>query len=151
MKWMEDGIMDGSDAILLVEDDEVDVAAVRRAFSRREIANPLFVVRNGEEALSFLHRTGADTGEDTPIPALVLLDLSLPRLSGLELLERIREDAILRNLPVVVLTTSRHAIDRQRSFALWAAGYFVKPADFAELETLVDNIHRYWSGSESME
>jgi CheY-like chemotaxis protein len=137
------------DAILLVEDDEIDVASLRRAFARNAIQNPLFVARNGEEALAFLRETLSPAGPGTPPrPGLVFLDHNMPRLGGLELLAAIRGDPRLRELVVVVLTTSRHETDRAKSFALGVAGYFVKPVDFDEFVEVVGTIDRYWRCSE---
>ncbi len=126
--------------VLLVEDDEVDVMNVQRAFRKNNILNPLFVARDGVEALSML-RDGA-------VPStrrLVLLDLSMPRMNGIEFLQELRRDPALAATPVVVLTTSAADRDRTDAYDLNVAGYLVKPVTFVEFSELMAALNRYWS------
>lgn len=126
--------------VLLVEDDEVDVMNVQRAFRKNNILNPLFVARDGVEALSML-RDGA-------VPStrrLVLLDLNMPRMNGIEFLQELRRDPALAATPVVVLTTSAADRDRTDAYDLNVAGYLVKPVTFVEFSELMAALNRYWS------
>lgn len=125
--------------ILLVEDDEVDVMNVRRAFDRAHVFNPLFVAGNGVEALAMLR---GDT-----IPAerrLVLLDLNMPRMNGIEFLRLVRADPLLRTLPVVVLTTSNDEHDKIDAYDLNVAGYLLKPVTFTNFVDLMSTLNKYW-------
>jgi CheY-like chemotaxis protein len=125
--------------ILLVEDDEVDVMNVRRAFQRAHVSNPLHVAGNGLEALEMLR---GDT-----IPAgrrLVLLDLNMPRMNGIEFLRAVRADASLQSLPVVVLTTSNDERDKVDAYKLNVAGYLLKPVTFTDFVDLMAALNKYW-------
>jgi CheY-like chemotaxis protein len=125
--------------ILLVEDDEVDVMNVRRAFQRAHVSNPLHVAGNGLEALEILR---GDT-----IPAgrrLVLLDLNMPRMNGIEFLRAVRADASLQSLPVVVLTTSNDERDKVDAYKLNVAGYLLKPVTFTDFVDLMAALNKYW-------
>jgi CheY-like chemotaxis protein len=125
--------------ILLVEDDEVDVMNVRRAFQRAHVSNPLHVAGNGLEALEMLR---GDT-----IPAgrrLVLLDLNMPRMNGIEFLRAVRADASLQSLPVVVLTTSNDERDKVDAFKLNVPGYLLKPVTFTDFVDLMAALNKYW-------
>ncbi|WP_257452760.1 response regulator [Archangium lipolyticum] len=125
--------------ILLVEDDAVDVMNVQRAFKQNAIHNPLYVANNGLQALEML-RSGA-------VPAtnrLVLLDINMPRMNGLEFLRALRTDPELRPTPVVMLTTSNDDRDRGESYALNVAGYFVKPVAFPAFVELMAALNTYW-------
>jgi CheY-like chemotaxis protein len=135
--------------ILLVEDDMVDVKTVQRAFKQSKIGNPLYVTHNGEEALAFLRREEpyADPDE-APRPGLILLDLNMPVLNGIEFLQVIKEDESLRRIPVIVLTTSRDETDLVRTYNLSVAGYILKPVDFPQFLDVVKTIDLYWSLSE---
>ena len=126
--------------ILLVEDDEVDVMNVKRAFQKAHITNPLFVANNGVEALIKLR-----SGEIPNHRRLVLLDLNMPRMNGIEFLREVRRDPELRATPVVVLTTS--AIDRDKfdAYDLNIAGYLVKPVTFADFCDLMVTLNKYWA------
>jgi len=126
--------------LLLVEDDEIDVMTVRRAFEKGNIANPLFVAGDGVEALKMLR--GAHLPADR---RLVLLDLNLPRMNGVEFLREIRRDPALKALPVVVLTTSNEERDRVDAFQLNVAGYLLKPVTFSAFVDLMVTINRYWT------
>jgi CheY-like chemotaxis protein len=114
--------------VLLVEDDEGDILITREAFEFHKIRNPLHVVTDGEQALQFVRRTGPFT--DAPRPGLILLDVNLPRLSGLEVLAELKRDPELLLIPVVILTTSQAEEDILRSYELHANAYVSKPVDF---------------------
>ncbi len=126
--------------ILLVEDDEVDVMNVKRAFERAHIANPLFVAGDGLEALEKLR-----SGEVPAYRRLVLLDLNMPRMNGIEFLRELRKDPDLSSIPVVVLTTSTLDRDRIDAYKLNIAGYLVKPVTFASFCELVVTLNKYWT------
>lgn len=126
--------------ILLVEDDEVDVMNVQRAFAKNHILNPLFVAGNGLEALERL-RSG-DVPSDR---RLVLLDLNLPRMNGIEFLRELRRDPDLAATPVVVLTTSNHERDRIEAYELNVAGYLLKPVTFSAFCELMAALNKYWT------
>ena len=129
--------------ILLVEDDAVDVLTVRRALRDLDLTDPrLEVVGNGEEALDFLH------DPDRPQPCLILLDLNMPRMNGLEFLRRVRDDGCAAGIPVVVLTTSRQDQDIVEGFELSVAGFMVKPVDYHRFLEMMQAISRYWTLSE---
>jgi CheY-like chemotaxis protein len=114
--------------VLLVDDDEGDALMTREAFEFHQIRNPLYVVTNGEQALQFVRRSGPFT--DAPRAGLILLDVNLPRLSGLEVLAELKQDPELAVIPVVMLTTSRAEEDIARSYKLHANAYVSKPVDF---------------------
>jgi CheY-like chemotaxis protein len=126
--------------ILLVEDDDVDVMNVQRAFKRNNILNPLWVAGNGLEALAMLR--GNEMPKDH---RLILLDLNMPKMNGIEFLREIRSDPHLRPLPVVVLTTSRDERDRVEAYDLNVAGYLVKPVAFADFADLMAALNKYWT------
>ena len=131
--------------ILLVEDNPDDEALTLRALRKNNIKNEVQVVRDGVEALDFLFGTGGYAGRDvTNTPEVILLDLKLPRLDGLEVLKRVRENQQTRLLPVVVLTTSSEDKDRLQSYHLGANSYVRKPVDFQEFITAVGQLGLYW-------
>lgn len=132
-----------SRVILLVEDSERDVLLTERAFRQSKIANELRVARDGAEALAYLLGPGAG-GADRPTPALVLLDLKLPRVDGLEVLGRLRADDRTRLLPVVILTSSSEEQDVLRSYDGGANSYIRKPVDFAQFQAAVASLGLYW-------
>src|SRR6266700_5250258 len=131
--------------ILLAEDDPNDVLLIQRAFQRSLVANPLQVVRDGEEALAYLSGQGlfADR-ERHPLPVLMLMDLKMPRKSGLEVLEWVRQQPGLKRLPIIVLTSSNQSPDINRAYELGANSYLVKPAGFDSLLELVKSLDMYW-------
>ncbi len=133
--------MNHSQAVLLVEDDKIDVMTIQRIFRELNITNPLIVVSNGEEALAYLR------GSDASSIGVILLDLNMPRMSGLEFLSHIKADEKLKSIPVVVLTTSAHEEDIQQAYALSVAGYMVKPVDYAQFVDMMKNFHGYWTTS----
>lgn len=122
--------------ILLVEDNPDDVALTLRALSRHNLANRVHVARDGAEALEYL--------ADRPRPRVVLLDLKLPRLSGLEVLERMKGDPVTRTIPVVVLTSSREEPDIARAYELGVNSYIVKPVDFEQFVQAISDAGLYW-------
>ena len=130
---------------LLVEDDENDVLLIQRAFRKAHMANPVHVVRDGDEAVAYLAGSGeyADR-ERFPLPMLVLLDLKLPRRSGFEVLEWLRAQPGLRRLPVVVLTSSDQAVDVNRAHDLGANSNLVKPGSIETLIDMVKTLDLYW-------
>jgi CheY-like chemotaxis protein len=126
--------------ILLVEDDEIDVMNVKRAFQKNNITNPLYVAGNGVEALQSL-RSGT-------VPAhrrMVLLDLNMPRMNGIEFLRELRADPDLAPTPVVVLTTSNNDRDKVDAYGLNVAGYLLKPVTFADFAELMAALNKYWT------
>lgn len=126
--------------ILLVEDDEVDVMNVKRAFEKAHISNPLFVAGNGVEALEKLR-----SGEIPAHRRIVLLDLNMPKMNGIEFLREVRADPELRAIPVVVLTTSTIDRDKLDAYNLNIAGYLVKPVTFANFCDLMVTLNKYWT------
>jgi CheY-like chemotaxis protein len=132
-------------AILLVEDNPADVKITERALRESAVPVELFVVRDGQEAVDYLLRQGAHANDaHWRSPDLILLDLNLPRLTGRQVLERIRSTPALRAVPVVVLTTSRRQEDVQEMYAAGANTYIEKPQDFARFVQVLQTIHRYW-------
>ncbi len=126
--------------ILLVEDDEVDVMNVRRAFDKNNVSNPLFVAGNGLEALEML-RDGSVPHERR----LVLLDLNMPKMNGIEFLQALRADAELASTPVVVLTTSNDDQDKIDAYNLNVAGYLLKPVTFNNFCERMTTLNKYWT------
>lgn len=135
--------MTPSDPILLVDDDPLDVMTLKRALHDLQVGNPLYVSSDGEAALTFLRNLS-----NAP-PALILLDLNMPRMSGLELLKVLKADARWRLIPVVILTSSQEVEDRLASFDLNAAGYIVKPLDYSRFVEILRTIYQYWRTSET--
>jgi CheY-like chemotaxis protein len=129
--------------ILLVEDDEVDVMTVRRAFEKAHISNPLYVAGNGLEALERLRGGGIPNHR-----RLVLLDLNMPKMNGIEFLRELRKDPALSATPVVVLTTSTIDRDKLDAYGLNVAGYLVKPVTFAAFCDLMVTLNKYWAHAE---
>jgi CheY-like chemotaxis protein len=126
--------------ILLVEDDEVDVMTVKRAFKSNHITNPLFVAADGMEALEKLRSSEIPKGR-----RLVLLDLNMPRMNGIEFLEELRKDAELASTPVVVLTTSNDDQDKVKAYDMTVAGYLLKPVTFQNFCDVMVALNKYWS------
>jgi len=134
--------MRSSKSILLVEDDNVDAMTVKRALKDLKITNELVRKGNGEEALEYLRNNGHKK------PCVILLDLDMPKMGGLELLEILKTDSDLRTIPVVVLTTSENEEDRIKSFGFSAAGYMVKPASYDKFVETIRTVDLYWTLSE---
>ena len=126
--------------ILLVEDDMIDVMNVKRAFARNHITNPLFVAGNGVEALRLLR-----SGEIPSDRRIVLLDLNMPRMNGIEFLRELRGDPELNATSVIVLTTSNNERDKIEAFDLNVAGYLLKPVTFSDFSELMVTLNKYWS------
>ena len=135
--------------ILMVEDDVVDVKIMKRAFATNKLAHPLFVVSDGEQALFFLKNIGpyADASR-APRPGLIILDLNLPVMGGLEFLRTVKRDERLRRIPVVVLTSSNQEADVSASYDLSVAGYMMKRPDFSEFAAAVKVMESYWARCE---
>ena len=132
--------------ILLVDDDDVDVMNVQRAFKKNNILNPLFVARDGLEALEILRKDGPDG-----IPKerrLILLDLNMPRMNGMEFLRELRNDPELHSLTVIVLTTSDDERDKVEAYNLNVAGYIVKPVTFLAFVEAMAALTKYWTINE---
>ena len=130
--------------ILLVEDDEVDVMNVQRAFKKNNITNPLFFASNGLEALSILRGSNAKIS----IPKerrIILLDLNMPKMNGIEFLRVLRADEQLQSIPVIVLTTSNEDKDKVEAYKLNVAGYILKPVTFSSFVETVSNMNKYLS------
>lgn len=131
--------------ILLVEDNPDDAALTLHALETNQITNPVLVARDGVEALDYLFATGSHADRDPgELPTLVLLDLKLPRIDGLEVLRRLRADARTRLLPVVILTSSNEDEDRFRGYSLGANSYVRKPVDFDEFVRAAGQLGLYW-------
>jgi two-component system response regulator len=130
-------------SILLVEDNPDDEALTRRALSKNNIQNEVFVARDGAEALDWLFGTGSHAGHPA-VPELVLLDLKLPKVDGLEVLRRIRSNPGTRLLPVVILTSSREEKDVVNGYGLGANSYIRKPVDFGQFVEAVRQLGLYW-------
>jgi CheY-like chemotaxis protein len=131
--------------ILLVEDNPSDIGLTQRALEKHRITNELVVAENGQEALDYLFGAGAHAGRNvTDLPTVVLLDLKLPKLSGLEVLRRIRDNPRTRRLPVVILTTSKDEHDVMTSYDLGANSYIRKPVDFHQFAEALRQLGIYW-------
>ena len=132
-------------AILLVEDNPDDVELTLRALKQYNIRNEITVVRDGAEALDYLFATGAYADRDTTtMPAVVILDLKLPKIDGLEVLRRLRADERTKFVPVVVLTSSKEEQDMVNSYKLGANSYVRKPVDFTQFSEAVRQLRLYW-------
>ncbi|OHB62177.1 MAG: two-component system response regulator [Planctomycetes bacterium RBG_13_46_10] len=134
--------MRSSKPVLLVEDDNVDAMTVKRAFKDLKITNPLAHRTNGENALEYL-RDGSNEK-----PCVILLDLNMPKMNGIEFLKVVKVDDMLKKIPIVVLTTSKEECDIMESFKLSVGGYIVKPVDYAKFLEAIRTIDLYWTLSE---
>jgi len=128
--------------VLLVEDDAIDAMTVRRAFRDLKLANPLAHATNGEAALAYL------ANDDDPKPCVILLDLNMPRMNGVEFMRVAKADPVLRKIPVIVFTTSRDDRDIVESYRLSVAGYIVKPVDYRKFVEAIRMIDLYWTINE---
>jgi CheY-like chemotaxis protein len=124
--------------ILLVEDDEVDVMNVKRAFSKNNIKNPLFVAGNGVEALEMLEN------KIVPLPRIIILDINMPKMNGIEFLKILRENEKLKNISVFVMTTSNEDSDKIKAYNLNVAGYILKPLSFEKFVVSVSTLNNFW-------
>lgn len=142
---MNTPITNTSVEVLLVEDNSRDAELTMRTLTRRNLANDIIRLKDGQEALDWLRADGAYTGRDTTHkPKVILLDLKLPKVSGLEVLRAIRADERLRLLPVVMMTSSREERDVIESYQLGVNGYIVKPVDFENFSAAVASAGHYW-------
>jgi CheY-like chemotaxis protein len=135
--------------VLLVEDDELDVMNVQRAFKKNNITNPLYVAGNGLEALALLR--GKKVGDVGPMPRgrrIILLDLNMPKMGGIEFLKELRADQELRPTTVIVLTTSDEERDKVNAYELNVAGYILKPVTLAAFIEIMATLNKYWTVSE---
>jgi CheY-like chemotaxis protein len=138
---MEENIIN----ILLVEDDEVDIMNVKRAFQKNNILKPLYIASDGLEALTLLRGKNDSPPELSPHKLLILLDLNMPKMGGIEFLQEIRSDARLRTIPVVILTTSNQDRDRLEAYQLNIAGYILKPVTFSNFVETMATLNQYWT------
>jgi CheY-like chemotaxis protein len=137
--------MNSAKVILLIEDTPSDIDLTRRALGKARITNELVVAEDGEEALAYLWGTGAWAGRDvSELPALALLDLKLPKVPGLEVLRRIRDDPRTRRMPVVILTSSKEEQDVAAGYDLGVNSYIRKPVDFRQFAQCVEQLGLYW-------
>ncbi len=131
--------------ILLVEDNPNDVELTLAALAENRLANEVVVARDGEEALDYLHQRGIFKMRTAGHPAVVLLDIKLPKIDGLEVLERLKADPDLKMIPVVMLTSSREDQDLLRSYNLGVNAYVVKPVDFSEFVNAIKELGLFWA------
>ncbi len=137
--------MDNLGRILMVEDDPNDVELTMTALEDHHLANEVVVTRDGEEALDYLYRRGKFTTRSTDHPAVILLDLKLPKIDGLEVLRQVKSDDNLKVIPVVVLTSSREERDLVSSYKLGVNAYVVKPVDFHEFVNAIKELGVFWA------
>jgi CheY-like chemotaxis protein len=131
---------DNFSPILLVEDRATDLDLTKRAFARRRLLNPIQVARDGEEALAYIDRW--ESGE--PLPVFILLDLKLPKISGLEVLRKLKSHSRFHTIPVIVLTTSTEDHDIEEAYALGCNSYIVKPVEFNKFMEVASHVEVYW-------
>jgi CheY-like chemotaxis protein len=130
--------------ILLVDDDDVDIMTLQRAFKRNNISNPLFIANNGLEALDQLR--GANGAEKiSPPPRIILLDINMPKMNGLEFLKEMRSDPALKGISVFVLTTSNDDKDKVEAYNYNVAGYIIKPITFENFVTAISVLNSFWT------
>ena len=134
--------MKGKKPILLVEDDEVDAMTVRRALRDIHVTNRLDIVTDAEKALTFLRNSKKEN------PGIIILDLNMPKMNGIEFLKIIKKEKVLKRIPVIILTTSKEEQDKLDSYNLGAAGYMNKPVDYNRFIEVIQAINIYWSLSE---
>jgi CheY-like chemotaxis protein len=131
--------------ILVVEDQEDDIFLIRKAFKNAGVANPLHVVRDGQEAVEYLSGEGEYANRDEhPLPELVLMDLKMPRMDGFQVLQWLRQQPGLSDIPVVVLTSSDQVREINTAYALGANSFLVKPGDFEDYKNLAGILQTYW-------
>lgn len=135
-------MLDSDVGILLIEDDRVDIMTVQRAFKKNKFTNPLYVARTGVDALKMLRGDGQEKID--PPPGLILLDLNLPRMSGIEFLENMRNDPELRKIRIIVLTSSNELRDREAAFKYEVDDYIVKPHSFEEFNQVIATVLAFW-------
>lgn len=131
--------------ILLVEDNEADIKITLRAFERGKIKNNIFTVKNGQEALDFIHKRGSyENDRDLPVPDLILMDIVMPKMSGLETLQKLKEDPEFDHIPVVMLTSSKNENDVVKSYKYGAVSYIPKPVNYEDFIKIIDGFNLYW-------
>ena len=131
--------------VLLVEDDLNDIFLVKRAFKLARLETPLQVVTDGEEAIRYLRGEGRYADRSAyPVPKLVVMDIKMPRLTGFEVLEKVKQDGPLRRIPIVIVSSSDRLEDINRAYELGANAYMVKPMDYRSVEHLFESITHYW-------
>jgi len=140
LRW--EAVLRANKSILLVEDDVVDRMTVERALKEIHVLNPLHIVENGEAALEFLRDPANEK------PGIILLDLNMPKMNGIEFLQVVKNDDAFKRIPVIVLTTSKDEQDRVNTFDLGVAGYMIKPVDYLQFVEVVRAIDLYWTLSE---
>lgn len=147
MCYLKAGVMDDSKyTILLVEDDENDATLVQLAFKKNDIPNPIQWVKDGSEAVAYLDGEGAYADRNLyPFPEVLLVDLKMPRMSGLELLAWIRDHPEFRVIPTIIMTASKLDADIEKAYSLGANTYMVKPPSLDQLAKMVKVTHEYWS------
>lgn len=131
--------------ILLVEDDSNDILFIKRAFRRSKMENPLQIVRDGDEAVAYLSGKGDFQDRNIyPLPSMILLDLKLPRRSGLEVLEWLRNQPVIKRIPVVILTSSKENIDINRAYDIGVNSYLLKPVSHNALNEMIETLDAFW-------
>ena len=128
--------MNSTRPILLIEDDQIDMMAIQRSFKNLNIKNPLNVACNGEEGLELIQQT-------TEIPCLIILDINMPKMSGIEFLKIVKSDPNYKTIPVVILTTSNDENDKIICYTYGAAGYIIKPIDYKEFQEAIRILNNY--------
>jgi CheY-like chemotaxis protein len=138
-------VVDRLGYILLADDNDNDVELTQRALAQHKIANDIVIVRDGVEALDFLYRRGQFASRTEINPILILLDIKMPKVDGVEVLEAVKKDPQLQHIPVVMLTSSRQGPDVDSCYRLGANAYVVKPVDFAQFADAVKTIGKFWA------
>jgi len=131
--------MNNIQPILLVEDDQVDIMTVKRSFKELGVLNQMIVTRNGEEALAYLNKP------EQGLPCVILLDINMPKMNGHELLEQLKGHAVFKNIPVIMLTSSKEQQDVDNSFDLGISGYILKPVDYEQFMTSIQVLNSFWT------
>lgn len=137
--------MDADKLILLVEDDPMDIELTLNALTENKLANTVEIARDGVEALDYLYRRGTFSGRPAGNPVVILLDLKMPRLDGVQVLKQLKEDEQMCQIPVVILTSSRESSDLQACYQLGVNAYVVKPVNFVEFVDAVKQIGLFWT------
>jgi DNA-binding response OmpR family regulator len=136
--------MNKENYILLIEDNDDDIELTKLAFNENKFANDIKVIKDGEEALNFLLRKDSNEIEEIGRPTFILLDINLPKVNGLEILEHIKKDSFVKHIPVIMLTTSKQDEDIVHSYDLGANSYVRKPVNYQEFVDKVNNLGIYW-------
>ncbi len=134
--------MDKNLSVMLVEDDEVDIMNLQRAFKKNNLQNPLYIANNGLEALAMLRGEGQEA--ITPTPRVILLDVNMPKMGGIEFLRELRADPNLQSISVFILTTSNEDCDKLAAYDLNVAGYIIKPISFDSFVEAIAKLEAYW-------